>query len=66
MVDTVKDTTEVIEKLERYPHLCANLEASETARLLKRVQQRDMEKDGMLGQSFGARGCVVCHLGFGF
>ncbi|GKC02921.1 hypothetical protein Tco_0994531 [Tanacetum coccineum] len=35
---------EVIEELERFPWLRDNLEAVETARVLKRVQQRDIEK----------------------
>lgn len=39
----MKDRSEVIEELKKFPHLRANFEAAATARVLKRVQKRDLE-----------------------
>nr|GEW47981.1 hypothetical protein [Tanacetum cinerariifolium] len=64
--NTVKKRAKYIEELERYPRLLDNVEAVKTTRVLKHVQQRDMEKDKMLGYGLGARDCVVCRLCCGF
>nr|GFA18279.1 hypothetical protein [Tanacetum cinerariifolium] len=44
MADTVKNKAKYIEELERYPWLQANVEAVETACMLKHAQNKDMEK----------------------
>nr|GEU45885.1 hypothetical protein [Tanacetum cinerariifolium] len=44
MADMVKNRAEHIEELARYPWLRDNIEAVETARVLKHAQKRDMEK----------------------
>ncbi|GJY77900.1 hypothetical protein Tco_0483701 [Tanacetum coccineum] len=49
MEDIVKNRAEYIEELERYPWLRDNVDNVETARVLKHSQNRDMEKDEILG-----------------
>ncbi|GKE41670.1 hypothetical protein Tco_1468954, partial [Tanacetum coccineum] len=44
MASTVKNKVVYIEDLERYPWLQDNVEATETARVLKYAQKRNMEK----------------------
>ncbi|GJS60389.1 inorganic pyrophosphatase 2-like protein [Tanacetum coccineum] len=44
IASTVKNKAEYIEDLERYPWLRDNVEATDTARVLKHAQKRNMEK----------------------
>nr|GEX72716.1 putative LRR receptor-like protein kinase [Tanacetum cinerariifolium] len=55
--NTVKNRAKYIEELERYPRLLDNVEAVKTARVLKHVQQKDMEKDEMLEPGFDPGTC---------